>query len=106
MTIKGITTLFTALLLLILISNLTPVKLLLEPSIGKSYHFQSKDGSFQFDVIPSKGRSIEQMQRSIKKLEKEQKRTIKVYRTFKKNYFQFWNWLDYISNPIWNYPYL
>ena len=29
-----------------------------------------------------------------------------LYRTFKLDPWQFWNWIDYYTNPRWKYPYL
>lgn len=90
----------------VLLSNLTPLKLLFSGDLIQTYHFRSGDGSFTFAVIPAKGRSCELMEKQKKQAEIDLGKSIKLYRTFKIKPLQFWNWGAYLFSPIWKYPYL
>lgn len=98
--------LFFLILSIILISNLSFINNIIEPSIGKSYHFQSADGAFEYVVIPSKGRDIALMERMKKEYEQQHEHSIVLYRTFQKQAYKFWCWGEYWWSPLWEYEYL
>lgn len=73
----------------------------------KVYHFQTKDGNFEFILIPSKGRDEKMMTNAFIKwrTESQEHSNKKLYRTFKKNYFKIWKWYEYTKH-IYYYEYL
>lgn len=72
-----------------------------------TYHYQSENAEFNFTMIPAKGRSIDMMKghfTSFKESNPEYKE-LKLYRTFNKNLFEFWNWYAFLTDPKYQYEY-
>jgi hypothetical protein len=76
--------------------------------IGDKIHFQSKDGTFTYMCMPSKGRDYKSLERSFENYKKEKniQTNLKLYRTTSINYFEIGRWCEYKTLPEWQYPYL
>jgi hypothetical protein len=56
--------------------------------------------------MPSKGGSLNAMERDFENYKNEMGgQDLVLYRGFKKKFWKFWKWRDYLFNPVWNYPY-
>ena len=88
----------------ILISNIIPIRILIEPIIN-SYPYETQNTEFAFTVIPEKGRDTEMMERQFQKFLKEnpQSKDTIIYRTFKRNPLKFWNWSFYMTSDLYKY---
>lgn len=77
-------------------------------SIGSQIQFQTKDGSFKFTAIPSKGRDHKMMERLFEeyKVKNKSDRNMVLYRTTKKNYLSISKWCQYKGMYEWQYPLL
>lgn len=87
-------------LFVILISNFIPT---LEIEV---YYFQTAKKEFNHLLVPAKGGSIQAMENSFKRYKKEhpEHENLMLCGTFKKQYWKFWKWRDYLFNPVWGYP--
>lgn len=94
---------FVFILLLFIISNFLP-----RFTIGKKFRFSTKNSEFVYDVIPSKGRTLETMERNFQEFIKDnpQSSDTIIFRTFEKNHLEFWNYIEYLIDPKWDYPLL
>lgn len=74
--------------------------------IGKTYHFETESGDFQFTAMPSKGRDTKMMRRQYENhLKKEGTQREEICRTFRGNPFKFWNWYKYATMELYQYKY-
>ena len=65
--------------------------------IGKYYYFASKSENFKYDVIPSKGRDINTMERNYSSfLEKQKLEREELYQLVPVKVLKFWNWHELI----------
>ncbi len=93
---------------IIILSNFIP-----KVEIGKAYIFQSSDGDFKYYKIESKSGSIPDLEKRFKQYlgnrNLNRKGDIlkdkKIYRTFKKEFYKFWRWREYLIRPRYKYPY-
>lgn len=76
--------------------------------IGERIEFCTRDGSFTFTAIPSKGRGYEMMERQFVafKAKNRQLGDTLLYRTSAKNYWRINKWYQYSKMKEWQYPYL
>lgn len=96
---------------LVFLSNIPVVKFALGiRSISDNYHFVNSNEEFSFTLVPSKGRDTAMMERRYKHwVENNSNKAIKddrLYRTFEVNVLKFWNWYEYLTSPIYHYPYI
>ncbi|WP_155847164.1 hypothetical protein [Algoriphagus marincola] len=79
----------------------------LTEGLGQSYLFQTQNAEFEFWAIPSKGRDIEMMEQQFKEFRERSPEfsELRIYRTFSRNPFKFWNWFDYLTNDQYDYPF-
>lgn len=93
-----------AAMVVILLSNIFPVRFLFEPVI-KSYEYESLNSEFEFLVVPAKGRDTDTMERNFQKFleNNPQSNDTIIYRTFQKNPLEFWNWGFYLASDLYNY---
>lgn len=101
--LKILLTLFLTLLLVaITLTNIYPVL-----SEWQWYYYTTKNGKFQFDEFPAKGRNLQMMNQIWEdyKIHTKPADTV-IYRTFAKDPLKFWQWRDYFENPRYSYPYL
>lgn len=71
-----------------------------------TYEYSNADGSFTFEVMPSKGRDIRMMKwRHDEFLASNVPSDTVLYRTFKKHYWKFWLWVDYYNAELYQFPY-
>src|SRR6187551_2168991 len=99
---------FISVVLLITISNIiSPFINAFTEGIFPSYTFQTESEEFEFWAIPSKGRDIKMMERQFSSFKENNTEYSKltIYRTFKRNPLKFWNWFNYLSNELYDYPY-
>jgi hypothetical protein len=86
--------------------HLIPVVTGLEPFIHV-YPYQTADGVYQNDEVPEKGRDIRMIQLQFDEYrEKQGTPDLVLYRRTKRDWYRFWMWYDYLTNPRWDYPYL
>ncbi|MEM9917300.1 MAG: hypothetical protein AAF990_04350 [Bacteroidota bacterium] len=79
------------------------------PYIGiRTFHFQTANNEFDGVVIPAKGAPLESMENRFNNFKKRnpQHKDLQLYRTFEKPLWKFWDWGEYIFDPIWWYPYM
>ncbi|MHA7056061.1 hypothetical protein ACWGOQ_0002505 [Aquimarina sp. M1] len=78
----------------------------LTEGLFKTYYYESESGRFQFTAMPSKGRDTNVMKRQYDKfIEKNNIKKEKIYRTFKMDFFKFWNWYNYLTSDPYKFPY-
>ena len=89
----------------ILLSNLFPVRLLIEPII-RPYEFETSNSEFVFTTVPAKERDTDLMERHFQDYLKNNPQTTDtvIYRTFKRNPLKFWNWRFYLTSDLYKYP--
>jgi hypothetical protein len=77
-------------------------------NIGERIYFQTQNGNFEFEAIPSKGRDAEMMERLFTEFKRQHKLTgdSTIYRTTPINYFNVRKWCEYKVRSEWQYPYL
>jgi hypothetical protein len=82
--------------------------LLSQLTIGERIEFRTRDGSFTFTAIPSKGTDHEMMERQFVafKAKNPQLGDTLLYRTSAKNYWRIGKWYQYSKMKEWQYPYL
>lgn len=68
------------------------------------YNYQSLNSDFAFTCVPSKGRRIELMQGAKSRFDAERNVDTNICRTFSINYFKFWKWHEYMTNPYYQFP--
>jgi hypothetical protein len=98
----------TVVVLTIVISNLFSGYInIFTEGLFKWYTFQTENGEFAFSAMPSKGRDTEVMERQFSSFKENNPKYsgLIIYRTFRRNPLKFWNWYDYISNPLYRYPF-
>ncbi len=102
--LRKIIKVLTVVATVILISNIIPIRILIEPIIN-SYPYETRNSEFVFTVIPEKGRDTEMMERQFQKFLKEnpQSKDTIIYRTFKRNPLKFWNWSFYMTSDLYKY---
>jgi len=96
-------------ILFIVISNLlSPAINLFAEGMFQSYHYQSVNAEFEFVAIPAKGRDTKVMEAQFadflsyhSTIEDKQ-----LYRTFRKDFWKFWNWYAYLFRNVYQYPYI
>ncbi len=92
---------------IVLISNIPMVKFSVGlDGIGKSYAYSTANNNFSFREIPTKGRDLDMMKRQFEHFKSKtvnESDTV-LYRDFKKQYIQFWNWGEYLFHERWRYP--
>lgn len=78
--------------------------------IGKGYIYSSIDGSFALDVVPSKGDDEFYILRQVEEWKRQggcKTDDCTVYRRFKRHWWMFWRWREYIFEKWWSeFPYL
>lgn len=75
--------------------------------ISDGIRFQTADGSFTYEAIPSKGRDYQTLEAAYTSyLENEGMERKALYRITKKNYLKIGKWAHYKLMPEWQYPYL
>ena len=97
------------LILAVIIFNyfpIIPLYLRMEP-IMRHYQYESSDGGFQANEIEGKSIPYSQIQTNFEQYKKENKlpESIVLCRNFKKNYWKFWKWRTYWTNPRYQLPY-
>lgn len=76
-------------------------------SIGEQIHFQNKDGSFTYAVIPSKGKEVTHLEEAFTAHKAQAERPDdQLYRITPINYLKVGKWAEYKMLPAWQYPYL
>jgi len=57
--------------------------------------------------MPSKGRDLKMMEIQFDTFKSENPETkdLKLYRTFRRNPLEFWNWYDYLTNNNYSYEF-
>ncbi|PZX52435.1 hypothetical protein LV84_03441 [Algoriphagus ratkowskyi] len=72
-----------------------------------TYHYQTANAEFEFTAMPSKGRDVEMMEHHFQTFKNNNPKSEEqqVFRTFKRNPLQFWNWYSYMTNDIYTYKY-
>ena len=87
--------------------NFIPVILGLEPLMQiNSYHYQTADGSYDDVEVSEKGRDLKVIERSFEahKASRGMPELV-LCRTFTRDWWRFWRWFEYVTNPRWAYPY-
>ncbi|NPA46258.1 MAG: hypothetical protein GXO24_03490 [Chlorobi bacterium] len=71
------------------------------------YHFETCNGQFSFDTYPTKGTDIKKMEQAFRRFLKQHPEYdgYKLYRTFKRDPWKFWNWYSYLTRKRYRYPY-
>lgn len=79
-----------------------------DPDVISIIEFSTTDGAFTYTVIPQKGRKVETLESNFADWKKEKGRIqdAEIYRTTKKNWCNLGNWMSYLTQPHWQYPYL
>ena len=69
--------------------------------------YQSEKAEFEFMTVPAKGRDISMMESHFTNFKESspEYKDLKLYRTFKKKPFEFWNWYAYLTDPKYQYEY-
>ena len=90
-------------LFIIIVSNFIP-----HVAIGERFLFTTGNQEFVGECMPSKGRTVELMEAGFRyeKKHNPEFKNLVLYRTFKKEFWKFWNWRRYLTNPLYKYPYL
>ena len=88
----------------IVLSNMTPVRVFFEGAVV-NYCFETKNSEFEFVVTPSKGRGVDMMERSFSSflIDNPQTGDKIIYRTFTRNPIKFWNWYFYMTSDLYEY---
>ena len=89
--------------IIILISNFVKI-----PTIGKSYSYQTENKEFAYRCVPSKGTKEVDMFRAFErfKTDNPEFQDLILYRTFRKEWWKFWNWNEYMFSKWWKYPFI
>lgn len=106
--LKSLRLALKVLIVAIVVGNLlSPFINLFVNGLFQTYHFETRNGEYQFETIPSNGRDLEMMkaQSEIFFKENPQVEDKTIYRTFKCNPLQFWNWYRYVFNEHYRYEY-
>ena len=101
--------LMASVVLLIVVSNIySGVINVFVEGIGKSYAYSTESGAFTDVEIPTKGRDISMVEQRFQLyLDKNPPVSDTVlYRTFKPNLLEFWNWYSYVTHERYKYKYL
>lgn len=71
------------------------------------YSFETQNAEFEFLVNPSGGPDVAMMEREFQKFLNlhPQTQDRELYRTFEIRPWQFWNWYQYITSDVYEYPY-
>lgn len=77
---------------------------LYEMSFIPVYNYGSLTTSFQFECYPTKGRTIEFMDRAKVKFDSINSCSTVICRKFPKNYLKVWNLYDYWKSPYYQFP--
>lgn len=89
---------------IIIISNFIP-----KIEIGKQYVFQNSNGDFKYYIIESKSGNVKDLELKFIMYSGNRKDNSfpddKIYRTFKKEFYKFWRWREYLFLPRYKYPY-
>lgn len=92
--------------LFLIISNLPPIKPLLEMFFSYEYIYVSDDLVFIESEIKSKGRNYDEVLRWFDYYKKECKQPDAiVYRAFRINPLKFWLWWEFLTHPKFRLPY-
>ncbi|WPR77916.1 hypothetical protein [Algoriphagus sp. NG3] len=69
--------------------------------------YQSDKAEFEFMTAPAKSRDIKMMESEFNNFKQSnpEYKDLKLYRTFKKKPFEFWNWYAYLTDPKYQYEY-
>jgi hypothetical protein len=71
--------------------------------------FSTKDGDFQYRVIPQKGRDVELMELNFggfKERNKIENDSVYLFRITKKEWNRAGNWYSYLTDEHWQYEYM
>ena len=71
------------------------------------YHFETLECEFSFSTYPSKGTDIKMMEQQFRHFQEQhpQYTGLKLYRTFKRDPWKFWNWYSYLTHKRYRYTY-
>jgi hypothetical protein len=92
---------------IIFVMNYTilPIIMGLKPIIPV-YNYHSTDLGYNSSEYPSKGNSLENVIEGFKIYQsKNNKQDVELCREFKKDWFKFWYWHDYLNHKRWNIKY-
>jgi len=91
------------LIILLTLGNLSSVFI----NLFKTYHYQTENAEFEFSTMPTKGRDVEMMEREFSDLKKThpEYENLQLFRTFKRNHIQFWNWYKYLMKDMYEDEY-
>lgn len=93
------------LILLVLLSNYTPLKTIFKGL--PVYDYATEQNEFKSSEIPWKGSKFQKTLNSFEEFKRDNPNsndTI-LYRTFKINPLEFWNWHEYMTHPRYKLPY-
>jgi hypothetical protein len=89
----------------ILLARIPLMMLGVEPFIHV-YGYVSSDGGFDDIEVPEKGRTLTMVEGYFDDYKRQVgKPDLRLYRTTPRDWWRFWSWFDYATDPRWAYPY-
>ena len=77
---------------------------ILAPTIH-SYTYVSSDGGFEELEVPEKGRPLEMVEKHFEEYKAAKADPeIVLLRTRRREWWQYWEWYDYVTHRRWEYP--
>jgi hypothetical protein len=103
---KRLTYILTAFLMMVLISNYTPVKGFLD--LKQVYRYSTLQRELQTSERPFKGCDYSCVEMVLEEFKQKHPQTTDttLYRTFTRNPIIFWRWHEYLFHPRYKLPYL